>query len=94
MELAGKLVQTLSIVTGTSAKGEWKKQEFIIETAEQYPRKICIVAWKDKVDEVNALEIGETITCHINIESKEHNNSWFTNITAWKIEKGGGNEAQ
>lgn len=87
MEISGRLVQTLSIVTGQSAKGEWRKQDFIIETLEQYPKKICLTAWKDKVDEVNNLEIGETITCHINIESKEHNGQYYTNITAYKIEK-------
>ncbi len=38
----GKVLQVLPEIKGTSARGEWKKQDFIIETAEeQYPKKIC-----------------------------------------------------
>ena len=50
MEITGKLVKLVDAQTGTSARGEWKKQQFIIETEDQYPKKICIQNWNDKVD--------------------------------------------
>jgi hypothetical protein len=60
MEITGKIIQVLPLQSGTSARGEWKKQEFILETEEQYPRKVCISCWGDKVD-VSNLKEGENI---------------------------------
>ena len=36
MELKGKVIQILPAQTGMGKKGQWKKQEFIVETQAQY----------------------------------------------------------
>jgi len=87
MEIQGKIIKILALQSGESARGGWKKQEFIIETEGQYPKKICISLWGDKVDQ-NKLQEGEMITASINIESREYNERWYTEIKAWKIQKG------
>jgi hypothetical protein len=86
MEITGKLVEILPEQSGTSQRGEWKKQEFIIETLDQYPKKVCIVNWGDKVD-LSSLNNGEEITVHVNVESREFKGRWYTDIKAWKIDK-------
>lgn len=85
MEITGKLTDILEPQTGTSAKGEWKKQDFIIETEEQFPRKICISNWNDKVD-INSIQKGTSITLSVNIESREFKGKWYTDIRAWKMQ--------
>ena len=86
MELKGKIVKLLPVQTGTSSRGEWRKQEFIIESTGPYAKQACIYAWGDKVDEFKLVE-GEQITASIEIESREYNGKWYTNVKAWKVER-------
>lgn len=88
MDIQGKLVMLLPLQSGTSAKGEWKKQDAILETAEQYPKKVCISFWGDKADELKIVKEGALIKVHINIESREYNGKWYTDVRAWKVEPG------
>ena len=42
MELAGKVIAVLEPRGGVSKNGnEWKVQEYVIETHDQYPRRMC-----------------------------------------------------
>ena len=87
MELSGKVLQLLELVSGTGKNGEWKKQEFILETPGQYPKKVCITLWGDNIDKFNIQE-GEEIKASIDVESREYNGRWYTDVKAWKVEKG------
>ena len=40
MDLQGKVIAALPARSGTSARGEWKAQDFVIETHENYPHKM------------------------------------------------------
>jgi hypothetical protein len=88
MEISGTVVAFLPLQTGQGKNGPWKKQEFILETPGQYPKKVCMSLWGDKVDE-NKLAEGDKITASINIESREYNGRWYTDVRAWKITKDG-----
>jgi hypothetical protein len=39
MQITAKLTQLLPIQTGTGKNGEWKKQDIIVETDGQYPKR-------------------------------------------------------
>jgi hypothetical protein len=84
MEIAGTVVSLLPLQTGQGKNGVWKKQEFILETPGQYPKKVCLSLWGEKVDEIK-LSIGEKITASINLESREYNGRWYTEARAWKV---------
>jgi hypothetical protein len=86
MEIKGKIVTILPLASGTSAKGVWKKQEYILQTTEQYPKKICFVVWGEKIDEY-ALKAGDAVEVSIDIESREFNGRWYTDVKAWKVVK-------
>ncbi|MCB9263266.1 MAG: DUF3127 domain-containing protein [Flavobacteriales bacterium] len=86
LELSGKVVKLLPMQSGQSQRGPWKKQEMILETNEQYPKKIAISCWSEKVDEIQNLAAGTNIKVSINIESREYNDKWYTDVRAWKIE--------
>ncbi len=85
MELSGKIIQILPAQQGQSSKGPWQKQDFIIETQDQFPKKICIAVWNNKFT-VNELE-GCIVNVYADVESREFNGKWYTDIKAWKIEK-------
>lgn len=85
--LEGRLVQILSAQEGQSTRGAWKKQDFIIETSEQYPKKVCICCWNEKTDELSKFQLNDNLRVSVNIESREYNSKWYTDIKAWRIEK-------
>jgi hypothetical protein len=86
MELKGKVIQLLPLQTGMGKKGPWKKQEFIVETQSQYPKKVCLSIWGDKVEQFN-VAAGQVITAAVELESREYNGRWYTEARAWKIER-------
>ncbi len=89
MDISGVVVALLPPQSGQGKSGNaWKKQEFIIETPGQYPKKVCLSLWGEKVDE-NRVTIGEKVTVSFNLESREYNNRWYTEARAWKITKSG-----
>lgn len=88
LEITGRLIKKLPEQAGTSTKGEWKKQEFIIETQESFPKKICMNVWgSEKVAELTGYREGEILKASVNIESREFNQRWYTDVRAWKIER-------
>ncbi|GHT03702.1 hypothetical protein FACS189440_07120 [Bacteroidia bacterium] len=88
MQLTAKLTQVLPPESGMGKNGEWKKQSIIVETDGQYPKKICITAWGDKINP-SQLQLGNTLTVDFDIESREFNGRWYTDVKAWKIETAG-----
>lgn len=90
MEISGRLIQTLPTQTGMGKNGEWKKCSFIIETADKFPKKICIIAWKDLVDQVQQIAIGTELKVSFDVESREYNGKWYTDVKAWKVIGNGG----
>jgi hypothetical protein len=88
-QVTGRLFKILPAQHGSGKNGAWVKQEFVIETTEQYPKKICLCAWGDKVDELKGIQLGDTLNVSFNLESREYNERWFTDVRAWKIEREG-----
>ena len=88
MDLSGKVIQILPLQTGEGRNGVWKKQDYIIETQGQYPKKVCFSVWGDKITQFNIQE-NEFITIGMDIESREYNSRWYTDIKAWKVDRPG-----
>jgi hypothetical protein len=85
VEIKGKLTHVLPVQSGEGKNGTWKKQDFIIETDGQYPKKVCLTIWGDKFNET-FLTIGNELLVSFDAESREYNGRWFTDLKAWKIE--------
>ncbi len=88
MQLTARLVQLLPLQTGSGKNGEWKKQDIIVETDGQYPKKVCISIWGDKVNP-SILQPGATLNISFDVESREYNGRWYTDVKAWKVEPAG-----
>jgi len=89
MELIGKIVQVLPLQSGTSKAGNpWQKQEYILETlGTQYPRKVCFNLFGDNVNKF-PLQVGQEVTVSIDVESREFNGRWYTDVRAWNVVQG------
>lgn len=89
MELIGKIIQILPLQEGVSKAGNpWKKQEYILETlGTQYPRKVCFNLFGDNVDKF-PMQVGQDVTVSIDIESREFNGRWYTDVRAWNVLNG------
>jgi hypothetical protein len=85
MQLTAKLIQLLPIQTGNGKNGEWKKQDIIVETGEKFPKKVCVSVWGDKID-AGKLQVGNMLRIDFDVESREYNSRWYTDVKAWKIE--------
>ena len=85
MEIIGKLIQVLPLQTGQGKNGEWRKQDIILETEENPPKKLCIGFWNDKIS--SDLMEGSTLRVSFEIDSREYNEKWFTSLKGWKLEE-------
>lgn len=81
MNISGKVIQVFAEVKGEGKNGPWVKQDFIIETDDQYPKKVCISVWNNKIN-VKDLIPGELVDIEILIESREYNGKWYTDVKA------------
>ena len=84
MEISGTVIQVLPEESGQSARGTWRKQSYVLETEGQYPKKVCLQVWGDKIDTFNIQE-NSKITASIEVESREFNGRWYTDVKAWKV---------
>ena len=88
MELIGKAIAALPVKSGVSQRtGEqWQSREYVIETQEQYPKKMCFeVFGTDKLKEFN-IRNNDLIKVHFDITAREYNGKWYNSIRAWKVE--------
>ena len=84
-ELSGRIVSVLPLQTGTSKAGKpWQKQEYILDTGGQYPKKVCFSLFGDSITKF-PLQVGQDVTVSIDIESREWNSKWYTEVRAWNV---------
>ena len=88
MELAGKVIAVLEQRSGVSkTEHKWKIQEYVIETHDQYPRKMCFdVFGADKIAQFN-IQVGEELNVYFDVDAREWNGRWFNSIRAWKVDR-------
>ena len=85
LNISGIVLNILPLQTGTSKAGnQWQKQDFILETGGQYPRKVCICLFGDNVEKF-PLQVGQSVTASVDIESREFNARWYTDVRAWNV---------
>ena len=87
MEFTGKIKVVLPEVSGTSSHGEWKSQQYVVETEEQYPKRLLFeVFGVEKIQQFDIHE-GEKVTVSFAPTAREHEGKWFGSNRAWNIVK-------
>ena len=89
MEVVGKIIQVLPLQEGVGKNGNpWKLQGYVLETFDQYPRKVHFEVFGEDRIKNNPCDIDQVVTVSFDIESREFNGRWYTSIRAWKIQQG------
>lgn len=85
MELQGKVIAVLPARSGVSARGEWKSQSFVIETHDNFPRKMAFdVLGEERLTRFN-IQLGQEVNVSFDIDANEYNGRWFNNIRAFDV---------
>ncbi|MBO4250995.1 MAG: DUF3127 domain-containing protein [Paludibacteraceae bacterium] len=89
MEVVGKIIQVLPAQEGVGRNGNpWKLQPYVLETLDNYPRKVHFEVFGEDRIRQNPCEIDQLVTVSFDIESREFNGRWYTSIRAWRIQQG------
>ena len=92
-DITGKIIAVLPTKSGTSARGtQWSSQTAVIETHEQYPKRVAFDVLGDKITEFN-LQVGEEVTVSFDINAREYNGKWWNSVNAWQVVRQGGRQA-
>jgi hypothetical protein len=86
MDITGKIIKILAPQTGQGKNGEWKKQEFVIQTEGPYPKSACFTVWNSKI-ELSTFQENQMVKVSFDPESREFNNRWYTDLIAWRMQK-------
>ena len=87
LEIEGTLFQKLPVQSGSSARGPWSKQEFVLEYPDgNYTAKACFMAWGvEKVQDLAKYQVGDKVKVSFNLKSREYNGRWYNDLQIWKI---------
>lgn len=92
-DITGKIIAVLPTRSGTSARGtQWSSQTAVIETHEQYPKRVAFDVLGDKITEFN-LKVGEEVTVSFDINAHEFNGKWYNSVNAWQVVRQVGRQA-
>lgn len=92
-DITGKIIAVLPTRSGTSARGtQWSSQTAVIETHEQYPKRVAFDVLGDKITEFN-LHVGEEVTVSFDINAREYNGKWYNSVNAWQVVRQSGQQA-
>ena len=87
MEITGKLILLLPNVEGESARGHWVRGGFVIETGDDYPRKVAFTAFgEERIAMVQNVPMGSMVQVTFTPESREFNEKWYTDLRASRIQ--------
>ena len=75
----------MPVSKGVSARGVWERQDGVLEVPSEFSRKICVTFF-NKPTEADSLVEGQTYTVSVNVESREYNGKWYTDVRAWRVQ--------
>lgn len=85
MEIQGKIIVVLPERSGVSQRGnQWRSISYVLETQEQYPKKLAFDVTNEKIDQLN-IQLGEILTVQFDINAREYNGRWFNSVNAWNV---------
>lgn len=85
MELQGKVVAALPERSGVSARGEWKAQDFVIETHESYPKHLVFTVFGADRLERFRIEVGQEVLVSFEIDAHEYQGRWYNSVRAFDV---------
>ena len=87
LEIEGKIKTKLTPRSGSSARGGWTSQDFVVEYQDgNYPADACITAFGDeKVRDLDRFQVGDAVKVSFNVRAREFNGRWYNDLRLWRI---------
>ena len=87
LEIEGKIKTKLTPRSGSSARGGWTSQDFVVEYQDgNYPADACITAFGDeKVRDLDRFQVGDAVKVSFNVRAREFNGRWYNDLRMWRI---------
>ena len=87
MQFKGKIIETLPVVTGQGARGQWVKQGFVLEyESGQYPKSIAFDVFGDEKLQKFRISVGEELICDIDFKAVKGKNGYtFNSVDCWNV---------
>lgn len=89
MEITGKIIAVLEPRKGISSRtgSEWICGQYVLETMDQYPRKLFFeVFGADRMQQFN-IQLGEVMTVSFDIDAREYQGRWFNGVRAFRVDR-------
>lgn len=87
LELEGKIKTKLPAQGGTSARGAWTRQDFVVEYQDgNFPAEACFSAWgQERVDELARYNEGDAVKVSFNVRAREYGGRWYNDLRVWRL---------
>lgn len=83
LSLKGRVILILPEETINKKDGsQMIKKQFVVDTEEQYSKKVCFQVLNEKV---NIPKIGTLCEVRFNVDSREYQGKWYSQIVCWSI---------
>lgn len=96
MKISGRLH---AIFETKQVTERFQKREFVIETSDNpsYPQHVLFQLTGDRVDNINAFKVGDTVRVEFNLRGREWTSpqgevKYFNSLDVWTVEGEGGSE--
>ena len=87
MEIQGKIIAVLPPKSGTSARGGWMSQQYVLETEEQYPKRCLFdVFGEDKIKQY-AIKEQDRLKVSYDPRAEQKDGHWYGSNRAWNVER-------
>ena len=89
MELQGRVIYISEPRTGISKStgNPWMTQDYVIETHEQFPKRMMFnVFGEEKIKQFN-IQLGEELNVFFDINCREYQGKYFNDIRAWRVDR-------
>ena len=86
MEIQGKIIAVLPPKSGTSARGGWKSQQYVLETEEQYPKRLLFEVFGE--DKIKQFDLKEQARVKVGFDPRadQKDGHWYGSNRAWNVE--------
>ena len=87
LELEGKIKTKLPAQGGTSARGAWTRQDFVVEYQDgNFPAEACFSAWgQERVDELARYNEGDAVKVSFKVRAREYGGPWYNDLRVWRL---------
>jgi hypothetical protein len=88
LQITGPITKITDVIEGTSKAGKsWKKLGFVVQTISEYPKDVYFTVFgEEKVENfLKFNKVGQTVDVSFNVESREYNDRFYTDLQAWKV---------